>query len=99
MKLYAIQQISTLLLVPAGGKHLRGHTHQEPCADRPPRIFASQSTAKRALKSYAQGRWVDGYSNTMDGPEYDGPEPKKGTARDARDFRLVILDCKLRSIT
>lgn len=94
---YAIQNIPTLMFVPAGGKQLGGHTKQEPTFERPPRIFLNLLTARAALRAYLSGKWYEHHSVNYFG-EYDsdGPEPKKGTQRDKNDFRIVTLQCKVK---
>ncbi len=89
---YAIRQKSTQFFVPVGGKGKCGHTHQEPSATRPPRLFTDPSLAARALKCYIRGKWVESIYYDYEGtPHSAGPEPKKHTARDPNDFELVKL--------
>jgi hypothetical protein len=96
MILYAIQQISTLKMIPAGGKHLGGHTKQEPKNSRPPRTFITLQSAKRALACYIAGRWNNtGHYDYFGEYEDYGPEPSKGTKRDRLDFRIIILNCRV----
>jgi hypothetical protein len=95
LNFFVIRQSSTGLLLPPGGKGFGGHTKQEPSADRPPRMFISEKVAKSAMKAYIRGRWKETYSTSWEGePDYDGPEPKKGTERDPKDFevRMVTLE-------
>ena len=90
MVFYAIRQKSTGAFLPPGGKGLGGHTAQDPSLNDPPRLFAKQTTAEAARRAYVQGRWKESYSHSYDGePDYSGPEPKKGTARDGSDFEVV----------
>lgn len=97
VRLFAIQQVSTGLFVPSGGKGVGSHTKQEPCAARPPRVFAKLPNAKIALNCYLLGRWGEVYSQGYydESPEYKGNEPAKGTERDASDYRIVRLDCRI----
>ncbi len=89
---YAIRQKSTQFFLPAGGKGMRGHTHQEPSATRPPRLFVDSKSAARALLCYLQGKWVESTYYDYEGtPDSSGPEPKKHTTRDHNDFELVKL--------
>ena len=97
MKLWAIKQISTGLFLPAGGKGLGGHTKQEPCSDRAPRIFTLERVAASAMRAYVAGQWrewngINSYSGEW---EYDGPEPARGTQRDKDDFTVVPITLKV----
>ena len=87
---YAIRHIPSGFLLPAGGKGRRGHTKQDPSATRPPRLFTEMAFAARALKCYVQGKWKDRATQGYDGEwDYGGPEPMKGTERQAKDFDVV----------
>lgn len=83
MTFFAIQQISTGLFLPAGGKGLRGHTAQRPTADRPPRLFMKEHVARRAMDAWCCGRWyewgVDFGCNVVAG-------------RDEGDMRVVTVN-------
>jgi len=97
MTFFVIQQVSTGLFLPAGGKHLKGHTAQKPTNDRPPRLFKSEINAKRALHCYIQGRWKESYTTSYDGePDYSGPEPDWKTKRDIQDFKVTKIEMSIK---
>lgn len=91
---YAIKHKPTGFMLPAGGKGLKGHTHQEPSEIRPPRLFVSFVYAKRALSAYVDGKWYDVSTGPDHNGEYDytGPEPKKNTKRNSEDFEIVNVE-------
>ena len=56
---YAIQQVSTGLFLPAGGKGLGGHTRQVPTDTRPPRLFMKRRYAVRAMQMWCEGQYYE----------------------------------------
>ncbi len=96
---YAIRHIPSGFLIPAGGKGRRGHTHQEPSATQPPRLFKDFHRANRALECYVQGKWIETTIYSYEGePDASGPEPKRSTARIPKDFDLIEVWLNVKEI-
>lgn len=92
MRFFVIKHLPTGGYLPAGGKHLGGHTNQGPSTTRPPRLFTKASSASKALGAYTKGKWTESGSWGEYGWEPGGPEPAPKTARNANEFRVVKVD-------
>jgi hypothetical protein len=91
MIFYAIQQESTGLFLPNGGKGVRGHTHQIPTDKKPPRLFSRKRDASLALRCWLEGKWTELSTYNYYG-EYDveGPAPRE-TPNRPKDLKVVSL--------
>ena len=90
MTFYVIRHKPTMMFLPAGGKGLRGHTHQEPTDKRPPRLFTTSRDAKKALTFYCDGKWKElSYQSGSDGEwDYD-LSPIPNSKRNKDDYEIV----------
>lgn len=87
LKIYAVRNKLTKLFLSKG----KSRTQTAASFSNKPRLFTTSSGAKNAMNAWSKGIWQIGYTNTLEGPEYGGPEPPKNKPEDRKLEELEVV--------